>query len=222
MKRIVLLLFAAVLLAPSLFAQDWRGRGYSDRARDNSFDLEPFVGYRWGGTIFSDTTTLYGQNVDLKSSANLGVNFGIPTGVNGMKVELMVNHQSTSVGHGGGSLFTPGNNLGDFDVTYYHAGLLIPVGVSRAATPFVIFSAGMTTLDPKMSGVSASNKFSASTGVGVKVPINPKIAIRGEIRGYFTAVGNNNRCSRCGYGGYGYNDNNFYQGEANLGLTFRF
>jgi opacity protein-like surface antigen len=218
MKRIVLLLLATVLLAPSLFAQEWRDRGYN-RARDNSFDLEPFVGYRWGGTIFSDSTNLYGHNVDLQSSAAVGVNFGIPTGVNGMKVELMVNHQSTSVGNNSGSLFTPGNNLGDFGVTYYHAGLLVPFNQGRGATPFVIVSAGMTNLDPKMSGVSSSNKFSMSAGVGVKVPINPALSIRAEVRGYYTAVGNNNGCSHCGYG---YNDKSFNQGEANLGLNFRF
>ena len=103
--------------------------------------------------------------------------------------------------------------------SYYHAGLLMPFNQSRSATPFVIVSAGMTNLDPKMSGVSSSNKFSASAGVGVKVPINPSLSLRGEIRGYFTAVGNNSGCNRCSYG---YNDSNFYQGEANLGLTFRF
>jgi len=217
MKRVILLL-AIVLLTPSLFAQEWRDRGYN-RARDNSFDIEPFVGYRWGGTIFSDTTNLYGHDVDLESSAAVGVNFGIPTGVNGMKVELMVNHQSTTVGNGSGSLFGSGNHLGDFGVTYYHAGLLIPFSQSRSTTPFVIVSAGMANLDPKMSGVSSSNKFSASAGVGVKVPISPAMSIRGEIRGYFTAVGSNDGCSHCGYG---YNDKNFYQGEANLGLNFRF
>ena len=220
MKRVVLLLFATVLLTPSLFAQDWRDRGSYNRARDNSFDIEPFVGYRWGGTIYSDTTNVYGnRNVDLNSSAALGVNFGIPTGVNGMKVELMVNHQSTTVGNGSGSLFGSGNDFGDIGVTYYHAGLLIPFSQSRTATPFVIVSAGMTNLDPKMSGVSSSNKFSASAGVGVKVPLNPALSIRGEVRGYFTAIGNNNGCSHCGYG---YNDSNLYQGEANLGLNFRF
>lgn len=220
MRRVVLLLFAAVLLAPSLFAQDWRDRGYN-RPRDNAFEIEPFVGYRWGGTIFADSTTLYGgQNVDLQSSASVGANFAIPTGMNGVKVELMVNHQSTTLGHGNSNtLFSPGNSVGDFGVTYYHAGLLFPFNQSRGATPFFVVSAGMTNLDPKMSGVSSSNKFSVSTGIGVKVPISPALSIRGEVRGYFTAVGNNSGCNRCAYG---YNDNNFYQGEANLGLTYRF
>ncbi|HEY2325634.1 MAG TPA: outer membrane beta-barrel protein [Thermoanaerobaculia bacterium] len=219
MKRVVLLVFAVLLLTPSLFAQDWRGRGYYNRTRDNAFEIEPFIGYRWGGTIFGDSTNVYGAyNVDLQSSAAVGANFAIPTGVNGMKVELMVNHQNTTVGHGDNSLFGPGNNVGDIGVTYYHAGLLIPFNQGRGATPFVIVSAGMTNLDPKMSGVSSSNKFSVSAGVGVKVPINPALSIRGEVRGYFTNVGNNNGCAGC----YGYNDNNFYQGEANLGLAFRF
>lgn len=221
MKRVVLLLFAALLIAPSLFAQGWRDRGYNNRPRDNAFEIEPFGGYRWGGTIFADTTNVYGsQNVDLQSSGSLGVNFAIPTGVNGMKVELMVDHQSTSVGHGNdGSLFGGGNNVGDIGVTYYHAGLLVPFNQGRGASPFFVVSAGFTNLDPKMSGVSSSNKFSASAGVGVKVPLNPALSIRGEIRGYFTAVGNNNGCNRC-YNGY--NTNDFYQGEANLGLAFRF
>jgi hypothetical protein len=220
MKRVVLLIFAVLLIAPSLFAQDWRGRGYYNRPRDNAFELEPFVGYRWGGTIFGDSTTVYGgRDVDLQSSASLGVNFAIPTGVNGMKVELMVNHQSTTVGHGSSTLFGPGNDVGDIGVTYYHAGLLFPFNQSRGATPFVVISAGMTNLDPKTSGVSSSNKFSASAGIGVKVPINPSLSLRGEVRGYFTAVGSNTGCSRCSYG---YNDSNFYQAEANLGVVFRF
>ena len=209
---------ALLLVAPALFAQDWRDRPYTRRGGDNSFELTPFTGYRWGGTIYSDVTNLYGHDVDLQSSGHYGVNFGIPIAPNGMKLELMVNRQDTTVGNNGG-IFTPGTNEGDFHVTYYHAGLLIPIGYTRDVVPFAVVSAGIANLDPAMSNVSSANKFSASAGIGVKVPITPNLSIRGEIRGYYTALGSDNGCSACYY--YNYN-HDLTQGEANVGLAIRF
>src|SRR5580765_7889674 len=56
MRKLFLLLLL-VLVTPSLFAQDWRDRrgDRSDRYRDNAFELTPFAGYRWGGTLYSNT-----------------------------------------------------------------------------------------------------------------------------------------------------------------------
>ena len=222
MKRLVLVL-AMALIAPSLFAQPWRDRPYQ-RYTDGTFDLTPFVGYRWGGTIRADQTNLYGQDVDLQSSANYGVNFDIPINREGLKLELMVNRQDTTVGTGGG-LFAPPplGALGDFHVTYYHAGVLIPFNESRTATPYAVVSAGITNLDPATPGVSSANKFSASAGVGVKVPFTPNLSLRVEGRGFFTSMTNNdNGCSSCRYSyGNGYN-RDLYQGEASVGLAVRF
>lgn len=214
-------LFIALLLliaASSLFAQPWRDNRYY-RPSDNRFDLTPFVGYRWGGTIYADQTNLYGQNVDLESSANYGVSFGIPVAPNGLKLELMVDRQDTNVGTGG-ALFEPGSNFGNFHVTYFHGGLMIPFSQSRSAQPYVVVSAGLANLDPATSGVSSSNKFSAAAGVGVNVPISPEMAIRAEFRGFYTPIGNNNHCRSC-YFDNGYN-HDLSQGEAKVGLSFKF
>ncbi|MGZ4808226.1 MAG: outer membrane beta-barrel protein [Thermoanaerobaculia bacterium] len=221
MRKAAILL--VLLAAPSLFAQyrnpSWRDRQYS--ARDNMFELTPFVGYRWGGTIRSFQTDLFKTDVDLASTANIGATFGIPINDSGMKVELMVNHQSTHFTTGSG-LFEPGSNLGDVDVTYYHGGLLIPFADSRNATPFIVISAGLANIDPKIKGVTSENKFSASAGVGVKVPINRNVGLRVEARGFFTALTNNtdSGCSHCGFNSN--NDDNLYQGEVNMGVTFKF
>lgn len=217
MRKAALILLLLLVPASSLFAQEWRGRRDSSNA-DTRFDITPFAGYRWGGTIYSDQTSLYGRNVDLQSSANYGVSLGIPVTRNGMKIELLVDRQDTNVGTGGG-LFTPGTNFGDFHVTYYHAGVMIPFAQSRTATPYVAVSAGIANLDPATQGVSSSNKFSAAAGVGVNVPINPQIAFRVEFRGFYTSTGSNNRCDRC------YFDTNYHdlsQGETKVGLSFRF
>jgi hypothetical protein len=224
MRKVSLLLI--LLVVPSaVFAQDWRDGGprnsYNRRLRnDNRFELTPFGGYRWGGTLFADTTGLFNHDVDSESSGDFGLNLGIPIGYTNMKLELMANHQTTHLTDGSATIFEPNNRLADFDVTYYHAGLMVPFAESRNATPFIVFSAGIGNLDPKVSGATSSNRFSASAGVGVKVPVNNNFGIRVETRGYFTSLGGNdsNGCRHC-------TDNNghdFYQGDVNVGFVISF
>lgn len=220
-----LLLLAVVLLIPaSLLAQDepWRTRRTPrDRygTADNFFELTPFVGYRYGGTIFADQTNLFrGQDVKVESSGNFGLNFGIPIS-NGWKIELMINRQNTHFSSGGDRLFSPTDQLGGFDITYFHGGLQIPFAVSRTATPYIIVSAGVANLDPRVRGASSDTRFSAGGGIGVKVPINRNMGFRIEERGYFTALSNNNNDCRSCY--YSYN-HDLYQGETNVGVFFRF
>jgi len=73
-------------------------------------------------------------------------------------------------------------------VTYFHGGLQIPFDVSRQATPYIVVSAGIANLDPVVQGVSPDNRFSASGGIGVKVPVNRNLGLRLEARGYFTSL----------------------------------
>jgi Outer membrane protein beta-barrel domain len=217
MRKAVLMTLLLLVPAATLLAQPWRDNRYTPR--DNSFDVTPFAGYRWGGTIYADQTNLYGQNVDLQSSANYGVSFGIPISQTGLKLELMVDRQDTNVGTGGG-LFTPGGNFGNFHVTYYHGGLMIPFNQSRAATPYVAVSAGLANLDPAKQGVTSTNKFSAAAGVGVNVPINRQLGFRVEFRGFYTPTGNTNNCSHCSFNST--DSHGLVQGETKLGLSVKF
>jgi len=219
--RKALLVALLLLSATPLLAQDrdddWRRRRYRDSPSENAFELTPFVGYRWGGTIFADQTFLFGEDVDVAPSANIGVNLGIPLGDTGMKLELMANRQASELETGSG-LFEPDNRVADIDVTYLHAGLQIPFGRSRNATPYAVVSAGLANLDPQISGVSAENRFSASAGIGVKVPMSRALSLRFEGRGYYTALEEDDHCTFCDY----FYNRDFYQGEVNLGLSFTF
>ncbi len=182
------------------------------------FELTPFGGYRYGGTIFADQTNLFGgRDVKVASAGNFGLDFGIPIGYD-WKLELMVNRQDTHFTSGGG-LFSPSDQLGGFHITYYHGGLQIPFAVSRTATPYVIVSAGVANLDPQVRGATSDNRFSAGAGIGVKVPINRNVGIRIEERGYFTSLSNRGDNCRSCY--YSYN-HDLYQGETNIGLYLRF
>ncbi len=223
--RKLLLPLVLILVTPSLIAQDdsWRNRGSRhdrdryDNRRDNAFELTPFVGYSWGGTLNKDTG-LFNQNADLESSANYGINLGIPI-TRDLKLALLVDRQSTRLTTAGGSIFGHNTRLGDIDVTYYQAGLEVPFAFSRGAIPYVVVTAGVANLDPKVAGASAANRFSTSAGLGVKVPINRNSGLRFEGRGLFTSTSNNNSCRNCNYGNY---NRDLYQGQANLGIYFKF
>jgi len=236
MHRKLGLLLLILLFPMTLLAQDdWRDRkprdpGDNDRdrhereryesyRRDNSVELTPFGGYTWGGTIFARDSRLFRVDADVAPNPNLGISVGIPLGDNGMKLEFMATRQMSELETGSG-LFGPSNELADIDVTYIHAGLQFPFAANRTATPFVVVSAGLANVDPDLAGVQAENRFSASAGVGVKVPLNRNLGLRLEGRGFFTALQNNNNdnCAFCD----SFEDRNFYQGQVNLGLIFSF
>lgn len=217
MRKYALILVLFLASATTLFAQDddgWRRRRAVSR---DTFEITPFIGYRWGGTIFADQTFIFTQDVDVQSSVSGGVELGIPIGDSGMKLNLMANRQSSELEIGGG-LFDPTNGVADIDITYLHAGLQLPFARSRSATPYVVVSAGLANLDPQIAGVSDETRFSASAGVGIKAPITDALAFRFEGRGYYTALEDNDDCRICDY----YYNRDFYQGEVSLGLVFSF
>jgi len=221
--RKFLVVLVLLLIPASLFAQDWRNRraprdryGYGF-GLDNKFELTPFVGYTWGGTIYADQSNVFNHDVDAASSGNIGVDFAVPLR-QGFKIELMAAHQNTDLQNGNGGLFTPNNRVASIDINYYQAGLQIPFNTGHNVYPFVIVTAGVANLSPNIAGASSATRFAMSAGGGVKVPINPNMGFRFDIRGYVTSLGNDS-CNSC-YG-YGYNDT-FYQGQANLGVFFSF
>ncbi|HEX2833883.1 MAG TPA: outer membrane beta-barrel protein [Thermoanaerobaculia bacterium] len=227
MRKLLLPLLLLLTLLPTsvLLAQDrddddddWRDRRYSRRAPgDDAFELTPSIGYRWGGTIFASQSFVFDQDVEVESSPSVGLSLGIPLGDSGMKLELMANRQSSELSIERG-IFEPEGEVADIDVTYLHAGLQIPFARSRNATPYFVVSAGLANLDPQLSGVTAENRFSASAGIGVKLPMSDFLSLKLEGRGYYTALEEDSDCTVCDY----FYDENFYQGEVNLGLTFSF
>jgi hypothetical protein len=226
MRKLVFIL-ALLIIPASLFAQDegWRDRGsrgrdrdrYEHRYGDNSFELTPFVGYTWGGTL-SSGQSIFAEDADVASSANVGASFSFPVAPNGMKIELMVDHQSTNLTTGSASLFDRGINIGDLDVTYYQAGLLVPLGDSRSGVlPFFVASGGLATLDPRGNGTAAT-RFAATVGGGVKVPINRTVGLRAEARAMYTSLPSDETCNICNFGG----NRDLWQGQANFGVYFKF
>ena len=197
---------------------DWRRRrAYDDTPNPDAVELTVFAGYRWGGTVFASDAFAFNDELQVEASPSFGADLAIPLGRSGMKLDLFASHQSSQLETGGG-LFDPDNDIADFDVTYFHAGLQIPFAQSRNAVPYAVFGAGVANLDPQIAGLSDETRFSLSGGLGVKVPLSRALSLRLEGRGYYTALEDDTDCAICDY----FVDENFYQGEVSAGLSIHF
>ena len=224
MRRYAVLMVLLLASTTAVFAQDrgrdeeWRRRrAYDDTPRLDAVELSVFAGYRWGGTVFADNSFVFREDLQVEASPSFGADIAIPIGRSGLKLTLMASRQSSELGTGGG-LFEPDNDVADFDVTYFHGGVQIPFARSRNAVPYALVSAGIANLDPQIPGLSDETRFSASAGVGVKVPLGRALSLRFEGRGFYTSLEDNTDCSFCDY----FIDQNFYQGEVNAGLSISF
>lgn len=225
MRKLTFLSLLLLMAATPLFAQGWRGgpRDRSDRYgwRDNFFELTPIVGYRYGGTIYSEDTPIFNRDVDVAADLSYGLNLGIPINDSGLKLELLVDRQDTHLTTGSGDLFGPNNSVAKLDATYYQAGVLVPFARSRNLTPYFAIDAGFANLDTNVAGTSSANRFAASAEIGLKFPIANNLGIRLEERGFYANTGNYNN-DRCGFYSCRNSDTNLYQGETTLGLSFKF
>jgi len=226
MRRLAFLSFLLLFATTSLFAQDWRRHRpdrYPDRYgyRDNFFELTPLIGYRYGGTIYSDDARIFNRDLDVESDLNYGLNLGIPINDSGMKLELLIDRQDTHLTTGSNDLFGPDNRVARFHATYYQAGVLFPFSRSRNLTPYFAIDAGVANLDTDVSGTSSANRFAASAAIGLKFPIANNMAVKIEERGFFANTGSYNHNDGCGAFTCG-GDTNLYQGETSLGVSFRF
>lgn len=223
MRKFTLFAVLLLTLAPTVLAQDrdedWRRRRprYNDAPDRDAVELTIFAGYRWGGTVFADNSFVFDEDLQVESSPSFGAEVGIPVGSSGMKFTLMASRQSSELETGSG-LFEPDDEVADFDVTYFHGGLHIPFARSRNAVPYFTVSAGVANLDPQIAGLSDETRFSASAGLGVKVPMSRALSLRLEGRGFYTSLEDQSDCSLCDY----FIDQNFYQGEVSAGLSVSF
>jgi len=210
-RRTSNLLWLALLFVPAASSAAGVGR----------FELTPTASYNFGGSIEGDRTEFFDFDLEAADSEAFGITFGFPV-ASWAQIELLASRQSTELEFDSG-LF--GNDFGvaDFDVSYYHVGGLFSWG-SGQIFPFVVASAGMTELDPQISGASSETRFSMSFGGGVKIFFTDHVGLRLEGRGFWTMLDDYDTydddycCSGYGcYCDYGY-DSGFTQMQASAGV----
>jgi hypothetical protein len=168
MRRIIATL---VLLVPTLaYAQ-------------SGVELTPSFGFRWGGKLYAEDSSLLTHDVEVQSSDTWGLNLNFPVNEH-FQIELLASKQSTQFGNENG-LFEQSSDHVDVDISYAHIGMLWQWPVNDWA-PYIATSIGVGHIDPNLRGATAEDRFSASFAWGFKLRLADHVGLRIEQRGYWT------------------------------------
>ena len=206
----VVLLGAVAALAPASYAQGGR------------FEIQPFVGYKWGGSTDVAPNFLAINQLHLDSSVNYGVSATF-NATDHFGLEFMWNRQPTTavadLATGGSLSQTTG-----VDVDQYHGNILFSFGEQRAhkMIPFALVGFGASNLH---GGGSSITKFSYGLGGGVKYFFSEHVGVRVQARYAPTYLYSTTGGIWCTWYGFCFtvpNDHYLNQGDVTGGLVFRF
>ncbi len=168
MRVTVLILMTAALAA----AAPWAAAG------DPIFQAVPHAGGRTGGSL-EDADTGADRDLDSSASFALALELRHDEG-DGRYWQLWYSRQPSGIGLPGGRL--------DVDVEYLHVGGTVPIDESGRVHSYLAAGVGATRFTPGGIGLRERTRFSGSLGLGVAIPLSPRVALRIEARGYLTAM----------------------------------
>jgi Outer membrane protein beta-barrel domain len=202
-----------VLLATLLFA--------APAALAADFEITPLVGYRAGGS-FIDTVTLETRNID--EDASFGIALDLRRSAD-TQWEITYSRQDTQIEQLTGSAAGPLDLRIDYlqlGGTYFYSEEAYP-----GYEPYVVGGLGITRFTPTRAGLDNRIEPSLNFGVGLRVPVAKRVALRFEGRVYTTFLGtssavfckSDNGDAACRIRAQG---QAFWQVEALAGVAFRF
>jgi hypothetical protein len=175
--------------------------------------LTIYGGWRGGGSF--EQTQSPNSDVDLQGAAALSLSLDWALDAS-RQVQLFVSNQSTELAATGTSPSVP------LSVSYLHLGGTNFFEGSIGRGLYVVGGLGVTRLAPSLSGLSAEIKPSMNLGLGYQWPLATALALRFEMRGYFTLI--NSRSSLFCSGGcvISVKGDALTQAEAMIGLNYTF
>ncbi|HZF17041.1 MAG TPA: outer membrane beta-barrel protein [Steroidobacteraceae bacterium] len=163
----------AALLTVSIGAQ----------AYETNFEIVPIVGYRFGGQLH-DSSVDESRDIDPNLSYGLALNFAKTWET---QWELTYSRQSTTIESLAGAA-APG--AVDIVVEYLQFGgtYFYSEEDHEGAVPYVVGGLGLTHFKPSGPGLDDRYEPSINLGIGLRVPLAKKVALRLEGRGYLTLM----------------------------------
>ncbi len=215
MQHNVTVLAASVMVLAGMLAPEARADGHP------RFEITPFVGYRTGGGFnIEDAEGNKSGSVDVGDDASYGLDLGLYRDDNSF-YEFLYSRQPASLDSN-----DPLLNGIDVTVEYYQLGgtAMFPDESDRFL-PYLSMTIGATRLSA--SGYDSDTKFSASLGGGLRIPFTENLIATLGLRGYLTFMESNTQFLCISDNGNGTcllksSGSTFFQGEAQLGLAFRF
>lgn len=207
MARVHTVILAGLTL---LFAQA------STAQTSTTTSITTYGGYRSGGSLQEGSS----PNASLDLKGNGAVSFSIDRVIDSKRqVQVFFSQQDSEFPPSGASTSATAVPL---TVSYLHLGgtNFIEDDVGRGV--YVVGGLGITRLSPGRSGLSAEIRPSLNLGVGYQWPLATSVALRFELRGYFTAINSNSSLFCSGGCVLRVKGDTLTQGEALLGLSVGF
>ncbi|QSX30697.1 porin family protein [Shewanella cyperi] len=183
--------------------------------------VTPFGGYSFGASGLDANLTRDNQSISgdiqAEESSHYGIMLGVLTRHPG-NIYLLYSNQNTQLKSGGDF---SNQRITSLQLDYAHLGgsLYFPVGDFH---PYVSATAGLTQMRPG-DDFSNETRFSMGLGIGAEYRLGDNLALLAEMRGFATFINGDNDvfCSadNCVWR---IESDLMWQGQANLGLSFRF
>lgn len=202
----MLLIGAIPLGAPDALAQ-------GQSSDTPAIQIAPFVGYQFGGSIFSET---FDRKFSFKSGLSWGGTVDFAIGET-WRVEAYYSRQDTDL-HSAG--------LADASLDVKVERLMVGIQEEKGEGSvkfFGTFLIGATRYTPANGSLSSDTRFSAALGLGIKSFFTPNIGLRFESHAFYTSVqsGGGVFCT-AGFCVFNYNGSGIWQGDVAAGLIIAF
>ena len=153
---------------------------FAARAHASSFEITPLAGYRVGGA-FRDTSLGADRDIQEQASFGLALDLGRTPDT---QWELSFSRQNTSIGS---SSSAPALDL---RIDYLQLGGTYFWSETKrgGVEPYVVGGLGITRFSPLRAGLSDRTQPALNVGVGLRIPLSKRFALRFEGRGYVTLL----------------------------------
>jgi len=185
------------------------------------FEIQPFIGYKFGGGIDIGPNPLGITRVNFNSGVAGGVSATFNATPN-LGLEFLWNRQATKV-VGQINATTDYAQTVDATLDQFHGNFIITLTERESKLkPFVLFGLGATHGG---AGGSSSTKFSFGLGGGVKYFFSEHMGVRAQIRYAPTYLYSTAGGLYCGWWGFCWtvpDDHYLNQGDVTIGWVLRF
>lgn len=193
-------------------------------------DVVPFGGLRFGGEVSSTeysgtgsgsggATTSYSQSFTINSSASCGalIDFPLPSDFAVQALEIYASRQQTNIDSG--SLLSP--PVTDLTVSVLQLGAVAAVPTADPHLSWLVTAAGGATRFE--TGAGSETRPSLGIGAAVRWMANDHVGVRADLRALVDFTGSGGSVLACSGGcTYNYSGTVVVQGEASVGIVFRF
>jgi hypothetical protein len=171
------------------------------------------------GSGFEQATTPP-ADADLRSGGAVSIGIDWPYDAT-RQFQLLLSHQSTKLELA--PTATPGApSEMPLRISYVHLGGLNYFEGQLSQGPYVAGGLGFTYLSPSLQGTSSQLRASMNVGLGYHFPLSKTLALRTELRGYFTVINSSGAFFCSGGCVVQIKGDLLTQVEAMAGLTFVF